>query len=93
MHAMLRRLPDWRLLYCTAAVSLLAANAIAMKFTSEVNWGAEDFLLMGLLLGLVGLAAEGVVRMARSRLGRMAGMAGVALAFLLIWAQLAVGIV
>ncbi len=93
MIAMPRRLPSWRSLYWLAAGALLAGNAVAMQLTPEVNWGAEDFLLMGLLLGLVGLAGEGVLRLVRTRAGRVLGLAGVALAFLLVWAQLAVGIV
>ena len=41
---------------------LIALPAIAMQFTSEVNWTGEDFVFAILMLGGVGLAFEMAVR-------------------------------
>ena len=64
---------------------------IAMQFTTEVNWGLADFLIMGaLLFGLASLfvlIARRIPRMRRA----LTGIVFVA-AFLYIWAELGVGI-
>lgn len=75
-----------------AAAALLAAPAIEMLFTREVNWGAEDFAAFALMIGASGLAIELGLRAVRRPLHRAALIAAVALAFLLVWAELAVGI-
>ena len=73
-------------------VALLLVPAIAMLLTGEVNWGPGDFIVMGGLLLLLGLAVEFAFVKARGVIGR-ATLAGIALAaFLLVWAELAVGI-
>ncbi|MBA4780721.1 MAG: hypothetical protein A2792_11490 [Sphingomonadales bacterium RIFCSPHIGHO2_01_FULL_65_20] len=76
----------------SAAAALLVAPAIAMLFTREVNWGAEDFVAFALLIGVGGLAGELAVRFARKPVNRAILIAAIALAFLLVWAELAVGI-
>jgi hypothetical protein len=64
----------------------------AMQFTNEVNWTLFDFVVAGVLLLSVGLALELVLRKVKTTKLRM--MIGLALlvAFLLVWAELAVGI-
>ena len=64
-----------------------------MQFTRDVNWTASDFLLFGFMLLAVGVPLELAARYAHDR----HYVAGAALAlfgaFLLTWANLAVGIV
>ena len=83
----------WRLVGWGGAVALLLAPLIAMRFTSEVNWTASDFIFAGVLFAIIGGAFELAVWASRNRAYR----AGAALAllgtFLTIWANLAVGIV
>ena len=75
------------------AAALLVLPAIAMRFTSEVNWTASDFVFAAVLMGSVGLIYEGAIRMTRNWSYR--GGVGLALAasFLLIWINGAVGII
>jgi hypothetical protein len=83
----------WRILGWGGAVLLLATPFIAMRFTSDVNWTASDFIFAGLLFAAIG----GMFELAVRRSGNWAyrGGAGLALlgTFLVIWANLAVGIV
>lgn len=76
-----------------ALAGLLALPAIAMRFTSEVDWTTFDFLVMGAMLGTVGLAIEGALRTSRDHAYRAAVGVAVVAAFLLTWANLAVGII
>lgn len=83
----------WRIAGWGLLAALLALPAVAMQFTAEVNWTVSDFVTMGVLFALLGLGGELVARKSASGWYR-AGM-GVALltAFLLIWVNLAVGII
>lgn len=63
-----------------------------MLFTDEVKWDATDFLLMGLLLLSTGILIEVILRSIKKRNYRIIGCGIVLAAFLLIWAELAVGI-
>jgi hypothetical protein len=80
------------LLMFLAAGIVLLIPLIAMQFSSEVNWTAGDFIVMALLLGGTVSLCEIVLRKAKSLTSRMILCSGVVLAFLLIWAELAVGI-
>ncbi|HRE73998.1 MAG TPA: hypothetical protein PK637_14715 [Flavobacteriales bacterium] len=71
---------------------LLAIPAIAMQFTDEVKWDAADFLLMGLLLLSTGILIEVLFRSVKKRNYRIIGSGIVLGVFLLVWAELAVGI-
>ena len=84
----------WRIVGWGSAVAILVAPFVAMQLDAEgVNWTVGDFVAMGIMLGTIGGAFELAARMSRNRYYR-AG-AGLALlgAFLLVWANLAVGIV
>lgn len=74
------------------AFSLLLIPAIAMQFTAEMNWGPEDFIAGAVLIGLAGLGIELALRLFRSPRARLVGIAGVLFLFVLVWAELAVGI-
>lgn len=71
---------------------LLLIPFIAMQFTSEVDWSPFDFLVMGTLLLGTGLVVELVLRKVKKAEHRIALCAAVLVLFLLIWAELAVGI-
>ena len=71
---------------------LLLIPLIAMQFSSEVNWSLGDFLVMGMLLLGVGLTFEIVLRKVPKKSYRISLMATIIILFLLIWAELAVGI-
>ena len=75
-----------------AVVVLLSIPLIAMQFTSEVNWDITDFTVMGILLLCTGLACELILRRVKSARNRIIICALVLFAFLLVWAELAVGI-
>jgi hypothetical protein len=82
----------WRRTGWSLAGAVLLVPLVAMAFTKEMNWGAEDFVAAALLLGGVGLAFEVAVRVTRSTLGRVLIGAVLLTALLVIWAELAVGL-
>ncbi|MBZ9787627.1 hypothetical protein LB456_09180 [Psychroflexus sp. CAK57W] len=71
---------------------ILLIPFIAMQFTSEVNWDAFDFLVLGSLLLSAGILAEFVLRRVKTTQYRTGILAILLVVFLLIWAELAVGI-
>lgn len=76
----------------TAVAILLLIPLIAMQFTDEVNWTLSDFLVAGTLLLGTGLMCEFVLRKASKTTYRIFICLAILLVFLLIWAELAVGI-
>lgn len=74
------------------ATILLLTPLIAMQFTKEVDWKLFDFIVMGVLLYGFGLVIEFVLRKIKTTRTRIILVAGLLIAFLLIWAELAVGI-
>jgi len=70
---------------------LLSVPLVAMLFTDEVNWGVADFAVMGFLLfgmgGLFILLSGRVQRRFHLPIGLL-----LAVVFLYLWAELAVGI-
>ncbi len=83
----------WTLIIWGGAACLLLLPFIAMRFTSEVNWSAADFLVMGVMLAVVCGVVELVVRLSGSWAYRLGVFAAIGSAFLITWANLAVGIV
>ena len=73
--------------------ALLALPLVTMQFTDEVQWTLSDFVVMGGMLGMVGVAFELVVRVARSNAYVVAAGMAIATAFLMTWINLAVGII
>ncbi len=71
---------------------LLLIPLIGMQFSSDVNWSFFDFLVMGVLLLGVGLILELVLRKVPKKTNRIALIAIILIVFLLVWAELAVGI-
>jgi hypothetical protein len=73
--------------------ALFLLPLIAMAFTEEVAWGLGDFAVFGAMLIAAGLACALGERLARKPAHRAMIGAGVAAVFVLVWLQLAVGIV
>lgn len=71
---------------------LLLIPFIAMQFTNEVNWSAMDFLVMEMLLLTVSFLIEFLIRKVKIKKYRIGFIFLVLSVFLLIWAELAVGI-
>jgi hypothetical protein len=89
-----RRWDGWRIARWTVAATLLAIPALAMRIPgSGWNWSVGDFVFAGTMICGTALAYERAV----SRSGHWAYRAGaataLAAAFLLVWINLAVGIV
>ena len=80
------------LIILTIVTLLLLIPLIVMQFTDEVNWTLADFIVAGVLLLGTGLLCELVVRKATKIEYRIALCIVILGAFLLIWAELAVGI-
>jgi len=74
------------------SVILLLIPLIAMKFTDEVNWTLSDFIIAGALLFGTGLMCELVIRKVKKINYRIAICIALLVLFLLVWAELAVGI-
>ncbi|MDO9633627.1 MAG: hypothetical protein Q7J05_01110 [Paludibacter sp.] len=72
---------------------LLLIPFIAMQFTSEVNWELNDFIIMGFMLLFTGLSCELILRKVKSVKNRLLICGVILFAFLLVWAELAVGII
>ena len=74
-----------------ATGALLLVPLVAMQFTPAVNWQIADFLLMGILI--FSFASLFVLVSRRLPANRRPLIAGAfVLVFLLVWAELAVGI-
>lgn len=71
---------------------LLLIPLIGMQFSSEINWSFFDFMVMGILLSGVGVVIELVLRNVKTLERRFVFIAIILVVFLLIWAELAVGI-
>ena len=71
---------------------LLIIPFIAMQLTDEVEWSLFDFIIMGTLLLITGLMGEIIFKKVKKYKHRVILYVVVAITFLLIWAELAVGI-
>jgi hypothetical protein len=80
-----------RIALVTAAILLLPL--VAMQFTREVNWTPGDFVIAGVLLMGTGLLFDLAARKILTRKARVPTIGAIALGFLFVWAELAVGIV
>jgi len=79
-----------RVLFGTAAI--LMVPLVAMQFTREVNWTTSDFVVAAVLLAGTGMVFELATTKLRTRKSRLTAVAVIALGFLFVWAELAVGI-
>jgi hypothetical protein len=99
MNSMAQKRGGWRSPFLHAALwtglaVLLALPAVAMAVRVEgVVWTPSDFVVMGVMLGLVGLGVELVVRASSSLAWRGGAVVAVLTAFLTLWVNLAVGMI
>lgn len=75
----------------TAAILLVPF--IAMQFSSGVNWSVFDFVLAGVLMAGTGLAYVLATMKVRSQRARLIAFAGFVALLMLIWVELAVGLI
>ena len=75
-----------------APLALLLIPLIAMNYSDEVHWTLIDFVIMGVLLLVAGMWTQRVVKRVKSFPRRATYIILVLLLFLLVWAELAVGI-
>lgn len=75
-----------------ATALLLLVPLVAMQFTGEVAWTLSDFLIAGALLAGTGLAFVISMRKLSTTRSRLAAGVALALALLLVWMELAVGV-
>lgn len=83
----------WRIFFWGAAAALVALPAVAMRFTTEVNWTGSDFVFAGVLIGGVGLLLELAVRRSGSLAYRAGAACAVGAGFITVWANAAVGMI
>jgi len=88
-----RRRGRWRIAAWSVAALLLLAPLVAMGFTDEVDWTLADFVFAGALIGGAGLVLELAVRTTPNSACRAAIGCALAAAFLIIWANGAVGMI
>ena len=89
-----RRGFPWRIVGWGGAVALLASPFIAMRMHADgVDWSLRDFIVMGVMIGIVGGVIELAVRSSTDWSYRAGAGLAVLGGFLLTWANLAVGIV
>jgi hypothetical protein len=83
----------WRIAIWGTAAFLLLLPLIAMQFTNEMNWDETDFVVFGaMLFGACGIY-ELAARMTPNSAYRAAVGVAVMATFILIWMNLAVGII
>jgi hypothetical protein len=74
-----------------ASCALLLIPFSAMQFTTAVNWGISDFVVMGVLLFAAGSVFVLAARVVRPKRWWVVGVL-LGAVFLYVWAELAVGI-
>lgn len=93
MSVQVAAVPAWRLMPWVAALVLLIAPAVAMRLTNEIQWGGADFALFAAMLVAVCGAFELSVRLSGRWSYRAASLIATTAAAMMVWANLAVGIV
>jgi hypothetical protein len=83
----------WRIAIWGGAAFLLLLPLVAMQFTDEVNWDETDFIVFGAMLAAACGTYEIAARMTGNSSYRLAVGVAVATAFVLVWINLAVGII
>jgi len=71
---------------------LLFIPLIGMRITDEIKWSPFDFIMMGFLLTILGAGINFVINYTKNFENRTLYIGILVLIFLLIWAELSVGI-
>ena len=80
-------------LILAAIAAILLLPWLAMQYSDAVQWTMFDFIVASILLLTTGISCEIVLRKAKSRKRKIALCMAVLILFLLIWIELAVGII
>jgi cell division protein FtsL len=72
---------------------VLSVPLVAQQFTAEVNWSVADFLVMGVLIFSTGLSYVLITRYVTNIVHKAAIVMALGSTFLMIWANLAVGLI
>ena len=88
-----RRRSRWRIAAWGAAAALLLLPLCAMQVTDAVVWDLADFVVAGALVVGVGVTYELAARMIGNSAYRAAVGVALAAVFILVWGNLAVGII
>jgi hypothetical protein len=72
--------------------AVLLVPLVAMQFTHEVNWTAFDFAVAAVLLLAAGSSYVAISRQVKPQRKRTLAKIALVLGFLLLWAELAVGV-
>jgi hypothetical protein len=83
----------WRIAVWGTATLMLLLPLFAMQVTDEVDWDAADFIIFGAMLVGAGGTYELAARMTANTAYRAAVGVALAAAFILVWMNLAVGII
>lgn len=87
------RTNQWRIAIWGGAALLPLLPLVAMQFTREVNWDLPDFIVFGVMLTAACGTYELAARMTGNGAYRAAVGIGVTTGFILVWINLAVGII
>lgn len=91
---MRRGVPVWRIIGWGGAAALLSLPAIAMALRMPgVDWSPFDFIVMGAMMAITGGLIELLVRQKGDLAYRLGAAVAVVTGFLLVWVNLAVGII
>ena len=71
---------------------MLLIPLIGMAISDEINWSVFDFIIMGFLLILLSIGINFVIKHVKNLKNRFLYIGILVLIFILIWAELAVGI-
>lgn len=89
----IKREGRWRVAVWGTAAFLLLLPLVAMQFTHEVRWDETDFIVFGIMLAIACGTYELAARATGSAAYRKAVGIALAAAFVLVWMNLAVGII
>ena len=76
-----------------ATLALLAVPLLAMQFTDDVNWRVSDFIMMGSLIFCTGSLLVVALRLGAHIAYRAGMIMAIGASFLMIWVNLAVGLI
>lgn len=74
------------------ALSPLLVPLVANQISDQVNWNIMDFIIMGILLIFSGYWTQRVIKKMKNKSKKVVFISLILLIFLLLWAELAVGI-